>query len=144
MTTATASSSTPAVSPGKGLHIGLWVVQGLLAFAFGASGLMKLVMPIAELAKNMPWVAELPALVRFIGLSEFLGAVGVVLPAATRIQPKLTGFAAVGLVVVMVLAAGFHVLQGDAAHMGPAVVLGALAAFVAWGRLVKAPIAPRR
>jgi hypothetical protein len=91
----------------------------------------------------MPWVAELPYLVRFIGLSEVLGAVGLVLPAALRIQPRLTGFAGVGLLVVMVLAAGFHVVQGDAAHMAPAVVLGALSAFVAWGRLVKAPIAPR-
>jgi hypothetical protein len=137
------TNTVTAANPSKGLNIGLWIVQGLLAFAFGASGLMKLATPIAELAKNMPWAADMPNLVRFIGLSEFLGAVGMILPAATRIQPKLTGLAGVGLTVVMVLAAGFHVMQGDAAHMPPSVVLGLLAAFVAWGRLVKAPIAPR-
>jgi uncharacterized membrane protein YphA (DoxX/SURF4 family) len=139
MTTAAAVSPAPA----RSLHLGLWVVQVLLAVAFGASGLMKLTGPIDELAKSLPWVTELPNLTRFIGLSEFLGAVGLILPAATRIQPKLTGLAAAGLTVVMLLAAGFHVMRGEAAHMAPSVVLGALAAFVAWGRLVKAPITPR-
>lgn len=136
--------TTPTTAaPPKALHVGLWIAQGLLAFAFGASGLMKLVTPIEALAKNMAWVADAPLLVRFIGLSEFLGAVGLILPAATRIQPKLTPIAAACLVLVMVLAAGFHVVQGDAPHMAPAVVLGLLSAFVAWGRFAKAPIAPR-
>jgi uncharacterized membrane protein YphA (DoxX/SURF4 family) len=140
----TASASTTPATPSKGLHIGLWVVQVLLALAFGASGLMKMTTPIADLAKNMPWVADMPGLVRFIGTSEFLGAVGLILPAALRIVPKLTGIAAAALVVVMVLAFGFHIMQHDEfGHMMPSVVLGALAAFVAWGRLVGAPIAPK-
>lgn len=131
------------VRPNKGLHVALWIVQGLLALAFGAAGLMKSTAPIEELATNMAWVARSgPALVRFIGVTELLGAVGLILPAALRIRPVLTPVAALGLVVVMVLAAGVHIVNAEAGLPINA-VLGALAAFVAWGRLRKAPIAPR-
>ena len=71
-----------------------------------------------------------------------LGAVGVVLPALTRVQPKLTPLAAAGLVVVMVLAMANHIMAGEFMIV-PNLVLGGLAAFVAWGRFKRAPIAPR-
>jgi putative oxidoreductase len=125
------------------MHYGLWVAQALLAIVFLGSGLMKLATPIDQLAQSMPWAKDMPALVRFIGVSEFAGAVGVVLPAATRIMPRLTIAAALGLATVMVLAFGFHVAQGDIAHAPPSVVFGAIAAFVAWGRTKKATITPR-
>jgi putative oxidoreductase len=129
-------------SPSKGLNIGLWIAQVLLMLAFGAAGGMKLFNPaVAEMAKTqsaMPY-----ALTYFIGTSEVLGAIGVVLPAATRIQPKLTGWAAVGLGTIMVLAFALHLSRGEWSHVPPVAVLGALAAFVAWGRLKKAPISPR-
>jgi DoxX-like family len=83
-------------------------------------------------------------LVRFIGASELLGAIGLVLAAVTRSKPVLTALAAAGLVIVMVLAAGFHVSRGELQMLPPSLVLGAFAAFVAWGRFKKAPIAPRR
>jgi hypothetical protein len=92
----------------------------------------------------MPWTAEVGAgMVRFIGISELLGGLGLVLPSLTRIQPRLTALAALGLVVVMVLAAGFHVTRGEFQHVPMNLVLGGLAAFVAWGRAMKAPISPR-
>jgi putative oxidoreductase len=140
-----AAPSNPAVAPvpSKGLHYGLWAVQGLLGLAFGMAGLMKMTQPLAELGKNMAWVNDLGMGTRFIGASEFLGALGVILPAALRIMPKLTGVAAAALTLVMVLAMGWHVKAGDAAHLAPSLVLGLLSAFVAWGRLVKAPIAPK-
>ncbi|CAN5816224.1 DoxX family protein [soil metagenome] len=140
---ATATAQTPAQSSGKGLRIALWIAQVLLALAFGASGLMKLVTPIAELAKSMPWIADMPALIRFIGTSELLGAIGLILPSATRVLPKLTVAAAIGLVVVMILAAGFHFSRGEADHTPVNFVLGGVAAFIAWGRWKKAPISPR-
>lgn len=131
-------------TPSKGLHIGLWISQVLLALTFGATGVMKLVTPIATLAEKMSWVNHSPTwLVPFIGACELAGALGLVLPSLTRIQPKLTPIAASLLVVVMVLAAGVHVSLGEAALATPSVVLGALAAFVAWGRFTKAPIAPK-
>ena len=72
------------------MNIGLWVVQVLLALAFGAAGLMKTTRPIAELAQSMVWPADIPAwLVRVIGTAELLAAIGLLLPAATRIKPVL-------------------------------------------------------
>lgn len=136
-------TTTTAAQPSRGLHLGLWIVQVLLALAFGAAGVMKTTTPIAELGQKLPWVLELPNLARFIGVSELAGALGLVLPAATRIQPKLTGIAAAALVLVMVLAAGFHVMKGEFGALPINMVLGALAGFVAWGRLKAAPIAPK-
>lgn len=130
-------------SPSKGLHVGLWVVQVLLGAAFFMAGLPKATAPIADLAANMPWAVDMPTLTRFIGVSEMLGGVGLILPAAARIQTWLTPLAAAMLALVMVLAAGFHVLRGEFAMIVPNVVLGGLALFVAWGRAKKAPIANR-
>jgi len=71
------------------------------------------------------------------------GALGLILPAVTRIRPKLTAAAGLGLVTVMVLAAAFHLSRGEAQVLPLNLTLGALAAFVAWGRSRKAPILPR-
>lgn len=126
------------------MKIALWIVQALLAVAFGMAGFFKLATPMDQLAAAMPWVADVPSfLPRFIGAAELLGALGLILPAATRIQPKLTPLAAVGLMTVMVLAALFHVSRGELGALAPNTVLFALAAFVAWGRTKRAPIAPR-
>ncbi len=122
----------------------LWVAQVLLAAAFGMAGVMKSTMPIVDLAQAMKWPGEVPpALVRFIGLSELAGAIGLVLPAITRIKPGLTPLAASGLVLVMILAAIFHITRGELAMLPGPIVLGLLAAFVAWGRSTRAPIAAR-
>jgi uncharacterized membrane protein YphA (DoxX/SURF4 family) len=145
MTTRAATSSASSTTrPSKGLHIALWVVQVLLAVAFFMAGLMKLTTPYEALNAQMPWTTAFPeGMVRFIGLVEVLGAIGLVLPSATRIQPRLTPLAALGLVVVMVLASGLHLSRGEGAMVPANLVLGALAAFVAWGRSKKAPIAAR-
>lgn len=115
----------------------------LLGVAFAMAGFMKLVSPIDELARNMSWVYEARALVRFIGAAELLGALGLVLPSAMRIKPWLTPLAAVGLGVVMVLAMGFHATRGELETLPVNVALGGIAAFIAWGRWKKAPIPPR-
>jgi len=131
-------------SANKGLRIGLWLVQALLAFAFAGAGAMKLFTPMAELLAQMAWVSAVPeAMVRFIGAAELAGAIGLILPALTRIKPGLTVLAAGGLTVVMLAAAPFHLSRGEVGAIVPNLILGALAAFVAWGRFKKAPIAPR-
>lgn len=136
--------STSTSTPKKGLHIGLWVAQGLLAAAFLMAGGMKVSAPVEQLQAQMPWVSgAMGGAVRFIGAVELLGAVGLILPTATRILPKLTPLAASGLVTVMVLASLTHIVRGEYPMVVPNVVLGALAAFVAWGRFKEAPIAPR-
>ena len=123
----------------KGLRIGLWVVQVLLALLFGFSGATKLALPYAELLKQGAWVEHVPeGLVKFIGVAEISGALGLILPAATRIKPILTPLAAAGFVVIMVLASALHLSIGERpiAQM----VIGGLAGFVVWGRFRKAPI----
>ena len=140
------NSTTPTAAPvrRRGLNVTLWVVQVLLAGMFLMSGLMKLSQPIDALASSLPWTTSVPALlVRFIGAAEFAGALGLLIPSLTRIKPRLTVLAALGLVLVMLLASGFHVTRGEYAMLPMNLVLGALAAFVAWGRAKAAPIAPR-
>lgn len=135
---------TQAGSSSRRLHISLWTAQILLALMFGMTGLTKLSQPIAALGANMPWTLGVPAwVVRFNGIAELAGAIGLLLPSLTRIQPRLTALAAFGLTTVMVLAVGLHIMRSEFAVIPVPFVLGALAAFVAWGRGVAAPIAAR-
>ena len=100
--------------------------------------------PLSELVTKMPWVADVPGgLVRFIGVSELLGGIGLIVPAATRIKPVLTPLAGAGLVVVMLLAAAFHGMRGEFPAIAFNAILGGLAAFIVWGRYLKAPIEAR-
>lgn len=141
---APSTSNPQAPTTPRGLHIGLWVAQGLLALGFGMAGSMKLLTPIADLAEKMSWVKDSsPALVRFIGAAELAGALGLILPSLTRILPKLTVLAALGLLVVMILGGAVHVMHGEANRLPVNVLLGGLAGFVAWGRLRAAAIPPR-
>ena len=131
----------PAPRPSTGLNVGLWVAQVLLAAGFVMFGSMKLMTPTEKLVAmglTMP-----VGLVRFIGVAEVAGALGMVLPALSRILPVLTAWAGVGLAVVMVLATGYHVIHHEVSHTPVPILLFALAAFVAWGRFKAAPIAPR-
>src|SRR5437016_6199459 len=123
------------------MNIVLWIVQGLLALAFLLAGFTKAFMPLATVKKNMPWANEVPAsFVRFIGVAEILGAIGLILPAATGIAPWLTVAAAVGLVVVMLSASVFHASRRENANIGMNVVVLLLAAFIIVGRLALAPL----
>ena len=135
--------NTSTAKPAKGWNIALWIAQVLLALLFGFGGGSKLFTPIADLAKNAEWIRDLPALVRFIGLAEFAGALGMILPAATRIKPGLVIWAAYGLATIMILATGFHVVRGEFAFTPITVLIGVVAGFVAWGRRRKSPITPR-
>ncbi|KAA2235894.1 DoxX family protein [Salinarimonas soli] len=136
--------SAPPVSTGKPLRIALWVAQGLVAAMFVMSGFMKLATPITELAAMMPWAGQVsPAFVRFIGVVDLAGGIGILLPALTRIQPRLTVLAALGCAVLQVLAFAFHAYRGEFEVLPVNVVLLALSAFVFWGRSQAAPILPR-
>lgn len=136
-------SDAADATPSRALTVGLWIAQILLALAFLMAGGMKLATPPDELIANGMMFVERygGGLTLFIGIAEVLGAIGLILPAALRIAPSLTGWAAVGLLVVMVLALGDHAMNGE--PFVPNIVLGLLAAFVAWGRLSAAPIRSR-
>jgi putative oxidoreductase len=109
------------------------LAQILLAFAFLASGCMKL-FAFDKMAAMMPGIADLHGLFAFIGLCEIAGAIGLVAPILMKIYPVLTAWAAAGLATIMFLAAGFHLYRGEASHLPPVVILFLLAAFVVWGR----------
>jgi hypothetical protein len=112
-------------------NVTLWAVQGLLAALFLFAGGMKLVLPIEAMAGPV----ELPGLLlRFIGVAEVLGAVGLVVPGLLRIHAELTPVAAAGLVIIMI---GATVITAMGGTIAPAVVpfiVGVLAASVAYGR----------
>lgn len=113
------------------MNYALWIVQGLLALVFLFAGGTKLVLPIEEMTKEMPMPGWF---LRFIGVAEVLGALGLVLPRLLGIRPGLTPLAAAGLVIIMI---GATVLtlqtMGVAMALIPFVV-GLLSAFVAYGR----------
>jgi uncharacterized membrane protein YphA (DoxX/SURF4 family) len=109
----------------------LWTLQVLLAALFLFAGGMKLVTPIAAMTQQ---VALPGPFLRFIGLAEVLGALGLILPGAFRIRPALTPLAAAGLVIIMTGAVGVTMAtMGTAQAVIPGIV-GVLAATVAVGR----------
>ena len=112
----------------------LWIVQGLLAALFLFAGVVKLVLPL-EALQGPPGTIVLPGLfLRFIGVVEVLGAIGLILPGLLRIRQGLTPLAAAGLVIIMI---GATVVTGLPGDVGPALVplvVGLLAGMVAYGR----------
>ncbi len=122
------------------MNYALWTAQALLAVVFLVTGSQKLTQPIGKLAKSMEWVKSTPtALVRLLGLVEVLGAVGLILPAATGILPWLTPLAAVGCAIVMLGASVHHAARHEYQKLGFTIVLFLLAVFVAYGRFFLIP-----
>jgi hypothetical protein len=114
----------------------LWIVQGLLALLFLFAGGVKLVLPLEGLTAQMP-VPD--PFLRFIGVAEVLGAMGLILPGLLRIRPGLTPLAAAGLVVIMIGATVLTLVSGGGAQALIPLGVGLLAAFVAYGRWRLAP-----
>jgi uncharacterized membrane protein YphA (DoxX/SURF4 family) len=109
----------------------LWIVQGLLAALFLFAGGMKLVTPIEEMTREMP----MPGLfLRFIGVAEVLGAIGLILPAALRIRPGLTPLAAAGLLIIMIGATVLTLATGQIATAPMPLIVALLLTFVAYER----------
>jgi uncharacterized membrane protein YphA (DoxX/SURF4 family) len=126
--------------PSMALNITLWVAQFLLASSLVWAGFMKLFQP-EKVAAMWPWAGQVSdALVKFTGIVDLLGAIGLILPAMLRIKPKLTPIAALGVVALMITASIFHIVRGEASSIGANIVFGIIATFIAWGRFTKAPI----
>jgi len=124
-------------STSKRLNVALWIVQGLLAALFLFAGSTKLLVPIDVLmSMGSPNQIVLPGwFIRFIGVAEVLGAIGLILPLATKIRPRLTGLAAAGLLIIMIGATALTLASdGFAIALFPLIV-GVLAGAVACKRL---------
>ncbi|BCB82358.1 DoxX family protein [Phytohabitans flavus] len=118
------------------MNVVLWIIASLLAAAFVGAGLLKLIQPKEKLsASGLGWVdAYSPGMVKAIGALDFLGGIGLVLPAFLDIAPVLVPVAALGLVIVMIGAAVVHGRRKEWPMVVANIVLLALAAVVAWGR----------
>jgi hypothetical protein len=115
------------------MNIALWVIQVLLAALFLFAGSMKLVLPLEQMTE--PGQVALPLwFLRFIGTCEVLGALGLILPGVFRIRKGLTVLAACGLIGIMIGAVVVTVIGGVIVPALISIVVGLLAAFVAYGR----------
>jgi uncharacterized membrane protein YphA (DoxX/SURF4 family) len=122
-----------AAAAASGWHRTLWILQALLAVFFVLAGFGHTTLPLAELAQSAPWATDVPApLMRFIGVAEMAGALGLVLPLATGIASWLTGIAAAGLALIMLLAVAFHIWRGEPFVFQ--LIVAVIAAVVARGR----------
>jgi uncharacterized membrane protein YphA (DoxX/SURF4 family) len=117
------------------MNIALWILQALLALLFLNAGFLKAFKPIQEIAPTIFWAPLLPEpLVRFIGISELLGAIGLILPAALKIRPQLTTVAGAGLTLVMLMANIYHISRGELFVLPMTGILLLLLAFITYGR----------
>ena len=118
------------------MNVVLWVIAGLLALAFLASGGIKVIQSKEKLAgMGMGWASDFPAGgVKAIGALEVLGAIGLILPALLGIATVLVPFAALGLGLTMIGAIVVHLRRGENSAIGAPIVLLLLSAFVLWGR----------
>ncbi len=124
------------------MNILLWVLQVLLAAVFLAHGLL-LLMPPPEIAAQM--LMSLPRWFWvFLGVAELAAAVGLTLPGLTRVKPFLVTWAAVGIMIVMISATGYHVVRGEISSAVVTFVLLIMATYVAYARSRTLPIAPKR
>jgi uncharacterized membrane protein YphA (DoxX/SURF4 family) len=114
------------------MNVFLWIVQAVLAALFALSGLQKVGQPIEKMTGRYPWMGDVSATtVRFIGVMEVLGAIGLILPAATGIAPILTPIAATGLALLMAVAVLFHIRRGEAQGVVVAGILLVITALLA-------------
>jgi len=114
----------------------LWIAQILLAIVFVNSGVNKSTLSEQKLvAKGQTGVAGYSApVIKFIGVSELLGTVGIILPWWLQIAPVLTPITAICFAAIMLLAAPIHYRRREPQNVAINSVIFLLSVFVAWGR----------
>ncbi|GHJ48212.1 membrane protein [Catellatospora sp. TT07R-123] len=113
--------------------VAYWITAGLLALFYLYAGGKKIAQSKEQLAPMMGWVDTVPMpAVRAIGAVEVLGAAGLILPPLTGIAPALALAAALGFVVLQLLAGGLHLSRGEVKETGLNAALIILAAAAAW------------
>jgi hypothetical protein len=110
----------------------LWVLQIVLAALYVMAGLWKFMGEGPMLEKMMPGLSL--SLIRLVGLAEALAGLGLVLPAAVRSWAKVAGWAGAIVAAEAAVFVVYHLWHGAYIPAGASLVLGFLAAFVAWAR----------
>lgn len=116
----------------KTLNVICWIVQGLLAITLIWAGYTKLFTAKEALNEMWLWTAAHPSLVMATGIFDILGGLGIILPALLKIKPQLTTYSAIGIALLMLTAAVFHISRGEVADIGINVFVFLLAGFVIW------------
>lgn len=117
------------------MNVALWILQAFMALLFAVAGGAKLFQPISQLAKRYPWMGNVsPLFVRFIGVCEVAGAVGLIVPEAVSIVPKLSVVAALCLSALMICAVVFHLVRREMPSSARAFVFLLLALVITVGR----------
>ena len=120
----------------KKTNVLLWVIQGLLAALVLFAGSMKFIMPVAAMQQGP--IKFSGTFLRFIGICEILGGLGLILPGVTKIRTGLTPLAASGLVIIMIGATVTTIITGPVGGAVVPLVAGVLAAGVVYGRFPQA------
>lgn len=117
------------------MNIALWIAQVLLAAMYGTAGILK-TYQTTKTKQQLPWAKNRSdGFVRFVGISELLGALGLILPMLTGILPWLTPIAAIGLLAIQLLAIfAEHLPKQEFSVIPINVVLIAISVFIALGR----------
>lgn len=125
------------------MNIVLWILQILFGLYFIAVGVMHFIIP-PGLPAMMGWMYDLSPTLHWIsGTAEILGGLGLILPGLFRIQTRLVPLAALGLALVMILAALYHVTRGEFANIAFNLLNAAILLFIAYGRTRMAPLTDR-
>jgi len=129
------------VSSARLLHFSVWTAQLVLASFFGAMAVLKLMPQYDRVVELMAWAGSVPeTFVRMLGVVELLGAIAIAAPAVTHLPQRVVGYTAVFFVTLMSAATIIHIARGEPRMLIINVSVGALAAFVAWGRLAHKPL----
>jgi hypothetical protein len=117
------------------MNTALWIIQGLVATALTASGIIIMIVPKEKLAKKLSWVNEYSNGMRyFICISKILGAVGLILPVQLNILPILTPVAACFIALFMLFAMRYHIIKKEYKDIPATVIFFVLALFIAYNR----------
>lgn len=123
------------------MNILLWILQVALAFFYLSGGAYK-VFAFDEIASQMTVISR--GAWSALGVFEMVGAVLLIVPAATKWMPLLTAIAAASLTLeTLVLAALYARYSLALAATNPlvwAVVMALLVGFVAYGRYALEPV----
>lgn len=126
------------------MHRLTWILQIILGIYFVAIGVLHFIVP-SGLPGPLEWMYDLPTWLHVAsGTAEIAGGLGLILPSLTRIKPDLTPLAAAGLATVMLLAAAWHLSQGDPLAIVSNLVLAVLLTVIAMVRWRVHPIKPDR
>jgi hypothetical protein len=117
----------------KVILIAVWIAKIILAISFIWGASLKLFLSVEKLSAMWPWTAEVPvAVVKFTGIIDLLGGIGIIAPVILSLNPKITQITAFAIIALMICGSVFHICRGEASQIGINVFFAFLASFIVW------------